>query len=64
MELATTTGLTAYDASYVWLTRQLGADLVTLDQRPASADASLRRLPYARGRIGSAGPAEASGDRG
>jgi predicted nucleic acid-binding protein len=26
------TGLTAYDASYLWLARQLGADLVTLDK--------------------------------
>ena len=42
LELATTTGLTAYDASYLWLTRQLGAELVTLDQQLARADASSR----------------------
>lgn len=29
--IALTTGLTAYDASYLWLARQLGAELVTLD---------------------------------
>lgn len=42
LELAAATGLTAYDASYLWLTRQLGADLVTLDQQLARADASFR----------------------
>lgn len=31
-ELALETGLTAYDASYLWLARQLGAELVTLDK--------------------------------
>ncbi len=41
--LASTTGVAAYDASYLWLTRQLGADLVTLDHRLARADASSRR---------------------
>jgi predicted nucleic acid-binding protein len=30
--LALETGLTAYDASYLWLARRLGADLVTLDK--------------------------------
>jgi predicted nucleic acid-binding protein len=29
--LAADTGLTAYDASYLWLARALGAELVTLD---------------------------------
>lgn len=32
VQLALETGLTAYDASYLWLTRQLGAELVTLDR--------------------------------
>jgi predicted nucleic acid-binding protein len=31
-ELALATGLTAYDASYLWLARQLSAELVTLDK--------------------------------
>ncbi len=31
--LALTTGLTTYDASYLWLARQLGAELVTLDRQ-------------------------------
>jgi predicted nucleic acid-binding protein len=39
VELAADTGLTAYDASYLWLARQLGAELVTLDQQLASAAA-------------------------
>jgi predicted nucleic acid-binding protein len=43
LELAAATGLTAYDASYLWLTQQLGADLVTLDQQLARADTSSRR---------------------
>ncbi len=30
--LALHTGLTAYDAGYLWLARQLGAELVTLDK--------------------------------
>lgn len=33
------TGLTPYDASYVWLAGSIGADLVTLDQRLASSGA-------------------------
>ncbi len=37
IELATGTGLTAYDASYLWLARQLSAELVTLDQQLAKA---------------------------
>jgi predicted nucleic acid-binding protein len=32
LELALDSGLTAYDASYLWLARQLGAELVTLDK--------------------------------
>lgn len=43
LALAAATGLTTYDASYLWLTRQLGADLVTLDQQLARADALSRR---------------------
>jgi predicted nucleic acid-binding protein len=31
------TGLSVYDASYVWLAGSLGADLVTLDARVAAA---------------------------
>jgi predicted nucleic acid-binding protein len=42
LELAAATGLTAYDASYLWLARRLGADLVTLDQQLARAEASPR----------------------
>jgi predicted nucleic acid-binding protein len=42
LELASATGLTAYDASYLWLTRQLEAELVTLDQQLARAEASSR----------------------
>lgn len=33
LRLATRTGLTAYDASYLWLARQLEAELVTLDRQ-------------------------------
>jgi predicted nucleic acid-binding protein len=32
LDLASSTGLTAYDANYLWLARQFGADLVTLDK--------------------------------
>ena len=35
--LAESTGLSAYDASYLWLARHLGAGLVTLDRRLAAA---------------------------
>ena len=35
--LAETTGLSAYDAAYLWLTRRLGAGLVTLDRKLAAA---------------------------
>jgi predicted nucleic acid-binding protein len=37
LELALATGLTAYDASYLWLARHLGAELVTLDSELAAA---------------------------
>ena len=33
LALALATGLTAYDASYLWLSRHLGAELVTLDRK-------------------------------
>ena len=33
LQLALETGLSAYDASYLYLARALGADLVTFDQR-------------------------------
>lgn len=32
LDLASETGLTVYDASYLWLARQLKAELVTLDK--------------------------------
>lgn len=35
--LANATGLSPYDASYLWLAGFLGADLVTLDRRLAAA---------------------------
>ena len=38
--LAERSGLTAYDASYLWLARWTGAELVTLDRRLALADAT------------------------
>jgi len=37
LTLAVTTGLSAYDASYLWLARQLNADLITLDNALAAA---------------------------
>ena len=40
LELAAATGLTAYDASYLWLARKLGAELVTLDKQLAKAEAA------------------------
>lgn len=40
--IARATGLSTYDASYVWLAGWLGAELVTLDQRLiAAVDAAL-----------------------
>ena len=38
--LAERIGLTAYDASYLWLARRTGAELVTLDRRLAAAAAT------------------------
>jgi predicted nucleic acid-binding protein len=40
--LAEQTRLTLYDGSYLWLARALRAELVTLDDRLARADADLR----------------------
>lgn len=40
LRLAEETGLTAYDASYLWLARTLGAELVTLDKRLQTAFAT------------------------
>ena len=37
LDLAEATGLTAYDASYLWLARVLGAELVTLDRKLAAS---------------------------
>lgn len=37
VETAQAAGLTAYDDAYLWLARRLGADLVTLDRKLASA---------------------------
>ncbi|HEY7676589.1 MAG TPA: type II toxin-antitoxin system VapC family toxin [Candidatus Methylomirabilis sp.] len=41
--LARETGLTTYDASYLWQARHLGGDLVTLDERVGRAAAALAR---------------------
>jgi predicted nucleic acid-binding protein len=40
-ELVEESGLTAYDAAYVWLARHLGAPLLTLDRRLARAAEDL-----------------------
>jgi predicted nucleic acid-binding protein len=37
LDLAEAAGLSAYDASYLWLARALGAELVTLDRKLAAA---------------------------
>jgi predicted nucleic acid-binding protein len=41
LALAASTGLTGYDASYLWLAQELGAELVTLDRRLAGAAESV-----------------------
>ncbi len=41
LDLAVRTGLTAYDASYLWLAGHLGAELVTLDRQLARAAQAL-----------------------
>jgi predicted nucleic acid-binding protein len=40
LALAEATGLTAHDASYLWLARELGAELITLDRQLIQAAAS------------------------
>ena len=42
LNLAERSGLTAYDASYLWLARRMRSELVTLDRRLAAADATDR----------------------
>jgi predicted nucleic acid-binding protein len=42
-ELARRTGLSAYDASYLWLATSHDLELVTLDARLARVDRTLRR---------------------
>lgn len=44
-ELAHRTGLTAYDASYLWLALTQDAELVTLDRELARVDRALRGDP-------------------
>lgn len=39
--MAHATGLSVYDASYVWLAGSLGADLVTLDAQVAAANKAV-----------------------
>lgn len=41
LPLAERSGLTTYDASYLWLARELGAELVTLDRALAHAAETL-----------------------
>jgi predicted nucleic acid-binding protein len=48
LDLAEATGLTAYDASYFWLTRALGVELVTNSQADADTTMRLRRTEVER----------------
>jgi predicted nucleic acid-binding protein len=59
--LALATGLTAYDAAYVWLAGLLGADLVTLDRRVAEAPSPTDRLPWKHYAAPGAGAGSAGG---
>jgi predicted nucleic acid-binding protein len=43
--LAIRTGLSAYDAAYLWLAMAQDAELVTLDRRLSRINAQLRELP-------------------
>jgi predicted nucleic acid-binding protein len=45
LDLAVATGLSAYDASYLWLARRLDAELVTLDKQLAKAEAASSTTP-------------------
>ena len=45
LDLAAATGLSAYDASYLWLARRLDAELVTLDKQLAKAQAAASSTP-------------------
>lgn len=45
LELSLRTGLTPYDASYLWLALQQDAELVTLDRELARVDRALRGDP-------------------
>lgn len=42
LDLAAQSGLTAYDASYLWTARRFRAELVTLDRQLAAADTASR----------------------
>ncbi len=42
LQLAASSNLTSYDASYLWLAQSLGAELITLDRRLAAAALTLR----------------------
>ncbi len=42
LRLAMSTGLTVYDASYLWLAQDLGAELVTLDRQLERAAAGAK----------------------
>lgn len=43
LDIAQTLRLSAYDASYLWLARALGCELVTLDEKLAKAFAKMER---------------------
>jgi len=45
LDLAERFNLSAYDASYLWLARELGAELVTLDARLERAGKALQSGP-------------------
>ncbi|MDO8679332.1 MAG: type II toxin-antitoxin system VapC family toxin [Acidobacteriota bacterium] len=45
LELALRTGLTIYDAAYLWLAMSRDVELVTLDKELARVNQALRELP-------------------